>query len=104
MYGQYGAPCHGEGGRGDGPNASYLAVPPAAHADGVFMARRSDDMLFDAIAGGGVLAGRSNLMPAFGATLSQAEIRALIRYLRSLCTCQGPPWSTAGKVGVRTPQ
>jgi mono/diheme cytochrome c family protein len=36
---------------------------------------------------------RSARMPAFGATLSAAEIRALVRHIRTLCRCEGPTWS-----------
>jgi mono/diheme cytochrome c family protein len=36
---------------------------------------------------------RSPRMPAFGATLSSAEIRALVRHIRALCRCEGPAWS-----------
>jgi hypothetical protein len=36
---------------------------------------------------------RSPRMPAFGATLSAAEIRALVRHIRTLCRCEGPAWS-----------
>ena len=90
------APCHGASGNGDGPNARYLPVPPARHTDAAWMATRSDDVLYDAIAGGGAVMGKSPRMPPFGATLSPAELRALVGYLRTLCACQGPAWSRDG--------
>lgn len=93
LYTRYCAACHGDGGRGDGPNARYLPVKPAMHADAAFMATRSDDRLYDAIAAGGYPLGRSSMMPAFGETLSRTEIRLLVRHLRTLCACAGPPWS-----------
>jgi mono/diheme cytochrome c family protein len=93
LYGRHCAACHGERGRGDGYNARFLPVPPAAHADRYFMSRRTDDRLFDGIYGGGYVLGASARMPAFGETLSRAEIRGLVRYLRDLCRCQGPAWS-----------
>ena len=40
-------------GRGDGPNARDLPVRPTAHANATAMSARSDDVLFDTIAGGG---------------------------------------------------
>jgi mono/diheme cytochrome c family protein len=58
------------------------------------MSRRPDDALFDAIAAGGLVMNRSNRMPAFGETLTREEIRSLVRYLRTLCRCAGPSWST----------
>jgi mono/diheme cytochrome c family protein len=60
------------------------------------MSVRSDDALFDAIAGGGAVMGKSARMPAFGATLAPAEIRSLVAYIRTLCACRGPAWSTDG--------
>jgi len=96
VYAKFCAACHGERGRGDGYNAPFLPVPPAAHADREAMGRRSDDRLFDAVAAGGYVVNGSNRMPAFGLTLSAGEIRGLVRYIRDLCGCQGPAWSRAG--------
>lgn len=98
LYRRFCAPCHGAQGRGDGPNATHLPVPPAVHADSAFMARRTDDRLFDAIYAGGYPLGRSATMPAFGATLSRDEIWALVGYLRALCRCTPPAWATDGEV------
>src|SRR5258705_13731655 len=88
-------------GNGDGPNARYLPVPPAVHASAARMSLRPDDALFDAIAGGGAIMGKSPRMPAFGATLSPPEIRSLVAYIRALCACQGPAWSRDGSVRCR---
>ena len=94
LYARWCAACHGPSGRGDGPNARYLPTRPAIHASAAQMGARSDDALFDAIAGGGWVMGKSPRMPAFGETLSAAEIRSLVRYIRTLCACEGPAWST----------
>jgi mono/diheme cytochrome c family protein len=96
LYGRYCTPCHGAQGRGDGPNAAHLPVRPAAHAAVPFMSRRSDDRLFDAIYAGGYPLGRSVAMPAYGETLTSAEIWSLVRYLRQLCRCSGPAWAADG--------
>jgi mono/diheme cytochrome c family protein len=93
LYARSCAACHGTEGRGDGPNAQYLVVRPTAHASAEAMAQRSDDALFDTIFAGGYIMNRSNLMPPFGATLTHEEIRGLVAYIRTLCKCQGPPWS-----------
>lgn len=95
-YQKWCASCHGTSGGGDGPNARYLAVPPAMHSSADQMSRRSDDALFDAIAGGGTVMGKSARMPPFGGTLTSAEIRALVAYIRALCACRGPAWSLDG--------
>jgi mono/diheme cytochrome c family protein len=92
-YARWCAPCHGAGGQGDGPNAPFLPVPPTRHADGAYMSARPDDALYDAVAAGGAVMGRSPRMPGFGATLTPEEIRGLVGYLRVLCRCQGPDWS-----------
>ena len=93
LYAQNCAACHGERGKGDGPNARYLPIRPAVHADPVMMSARSDDRLFDAVYGGGYPLGRSAMMPAFGATFTRAEIWLLVRHMRALCRCEGPAWS-----------
>lgn len=85
--------CHGARGDGNGPNAKFLPVAPAVHSSAQRMSVRSDDALFDAIAGGGAIMGMSPRMPAFGETLSTSQIRALVSYIRTLCQCQGPAWS-----------
>lgn len=97
LYRKWCASCHGALGNGEGPNASYLPRRPAVHAGKVEMGKRSDDALFDAIAGGGIVMGKSARMPAFGATLTSTEIRQLVRYIRTLCACEGPAWSTDGR-------
>jgi mono/diheme cytochrome c family protein len=93
LYVRLCASCHGTSGKGDGPNASNLPVKPAVHSSGDAMSARPDDSLFDTIASGGAVMNRSPRMPAFGATLSAAEIRALVRHIRTLCRCEGPAWS-----------
>ena len=92
-YARFCASCHGVSGQGSGPNAKYLPAKPAIHSSAARMSARSDDALFDAISGGGLVMGRSARMPAFGATLSPSEIRALVGYIRTLCACKGPAWS-----------
>jgi mono/diheme cytochrome c family protein len=92
LYGTYCAQCHGVGGRGDGYNARFLPTPPAVHADAGYMSRRADDTEFDGIYAGGAVLNRSVRMPAFGETLARGEITGLVRYIRQLCRCTGPPW------------
>jgi len=97
LYAKWCANCHGATGLGDGPDARRLPVAPARHADAAQMRQRPDDSLFDVIAVGGPPYGRSARMPAFGGTLSVAEIRALVAHIRTLCGCQGPAWSRRGE-------
>ena len=95
-YVRFCAACHGDRGEGDGSNAANLPVRPARHADARTMSLRPDDSLYDAIAGGGWIMGKSARMPPFGATLAPDDIRGLVAYIRSLCQCQGPEWSRDG--------
>lgn len=96
LYLRWCAACHGSSGNGDGINAPQLTVRPARHSDAGVMSSRSDDALYDTIAGGGSIMNRSPRMPAFGETLSPTEIRALVAYIRELCDCEGPLWSRDG--------
>lgn len=96
LYAQWCAGCHGVTGNGDGPNAKRLPVAPAKHSDATAMRARSDDALFDTIEAGGAIMNRSHRMPAFGGSLNTVQIRALVGYIRTLCQCEGPPWSRDG--------
>jgi mono/diheme cytochrome c family protein len=95
LYARHCAACHGPTGDGDGFNARFLVATPTAHSDSLYMSTRSDDALFDAIAGGGYFMNRSSRMPAFRELLDRGSIRALVRHLRRLCRCEGPSWSRA---------
>ena len=91
------APCHGEDGGGDGFNAPFLPVAPQVHRDGELMSLRPDDALYDGVHGGGRIMGKSHRMPAFGPSLDDAGVRAAVAYMRRLCDCTGPAWSTDGR-------
>jgi mono/diheme cytochrome c family protein len=93
LYAKWCAACHGATGKGDGPNAANLPVKPAVHSSREAMSARPDDSLFDTIASGGAVMNRSPRMPPFGGTLHAAEIRELVRHIRTLCQCEGPSWS-----------
>jgi mono/diheme cytochrome c family protein len=85
--------CHGLDGRGTGFNAGFLPQAPTPHADGAYMSGQPDDTLYDGVAAGGAILNKSHFMPAWGQTLSPAEIKNLVTYMRGLCQCQGPGWS-----------
>jgi mono/diheme cytochrome c family protein len=76
------ATCHGLDGRGSWRAALFL-VRPGNLADGERLGQRSDQYLFHIIKHGGSPIGRPG-MPAFGATISDAEIEELVRYVRGL--------------------
>jgi mono/diheme cytochrome c family protein len=90
------AACHGPEGQGNGFNARFLSVIPTVHANAAYLATRPDDTLYDGIHAGGSILNKSHLMPPWGETLAPQQIRDLVGYLRTLCRCQGPPWSLDG--------
>jgi mono/diheme cytochrome c family protein len=77
--------CHGVGGKGDGPSAQGLEPKPADFTNCKAMTKDSDDVLFKIIKGGGQSAGRSTVMPSWGDSLSEQQIRELVKFVRSLC-------------------
>jgi mono/diheme cytochrome c family protein len=84
VYAMYCTPCHGTTGNGDGPMAAMLDPKPARHSDRTHMRTLSDDYLFRIIKEGGPALGKSPMMTAWGGTLSDAQIRDLVAYIRAL--------------------
>ena len=97
LYLRHCAACHGVTGRSDGFNALNLPVLPTVHSSAELMVRRPDDTLFDGIHAGAYVLDGSPRMPPFGEMLSAGQIRALVGYIRELCSCQGPDWSRDGE-------
>ncbi len=88
-YEFYCAQCHGLDGRGDGPNATESQpVDPRNHRSPYDMGKLTDADIMDAIRDGGSATNKSTLMPPFGKTLTEKEIRDLKDYLRQLCRCK----------------
>ncbi len=85
LYRVYCTQCHGVGGDGKGVNAAALSVQPRDHTATGEMSARTDEDLFKAIKGGGKAVNKSVLMPNWDANLSDADIHALVAYLRELC-------------------
>jgi mono/diheme cytochrome c family protein len=76
------AECHGTDGRGSWRALLFL-TRPGDLTDASRLSQRSDAYLFDLIKHGGAPFGRPG-MPAFGYHLSDADIAALVQYVRSL--------------------
>jgi cytochrome c553 len=83
-YVTYCAPCHGERGEGDGPLSPLLEPRPPRHSDAAYMQKLSDDYLLRLLKEGGPAVGRSALMGEWGRTLSDAQLRELIEFIRTL--------------------
>jgi mono/diheme cytochrome c family protein len=77
LFQQNCASCHGEGGQGDGLQASGFRVPDLTNQG--FMASKSANDLYQAIS-----QGVGEQMPAYSEKLSETERWALAEYIRSL--------------------
>jgi len=76
--------CHGDQGRGDGPQAAGLSVPPPDLTNQSFMAQKTGEDFFQAITNG-----VSPDMPGYADQLSDDQRWAIAEYVRSL-TFAGP--------------
>lgn len=94
LYATYCSSCHGENGKGDGPASKAFAVHPGDHTNGAIMNKDSDEFLSEIISKGGGAVGKSTFMPAWGNTLNEKQISALIAYIRSIAV---PPYKSAEK-------
>jgi mono/diheme cytochrome c family protein len=82
LYQLHCATCHGARGRGDSWRARLLLLRPGNLASPA-IAALPDQYLLDLIRRGGSTFGKPG-MPSFGFVLSDAEIEALIQYVRTL--------------------
>ncbi|MBI5280628.1 MAG: cytochrome c [Candidatus Solibacter usitatus] len=84
LFEHYCVVCHGASGEGDGFNAFNLRPKPRDLTDQAVMLSIADQQLAEAISRGGRERGKSNLMPPWGHTLNERQIRYLVAYLRTL--------------------
>ncbi len=76
LYAKNCATCHGKDGQGKTVKGKFKHVPNLTEAD--WQERKSDEHLFNSIQNG------RDKMPAFGKKFSEAEINALVAYVRKL--------------------
>jgi mono/diheme cytochrome c family protein len=81
LYYAFCAECHGVDGRGSWRAALFLLRP--GELTDAAVRSHSDTYLFDIIKHGGAPIGRPG-MPAFGAQLSDADIKAVVAYVHTL--------------------
>ncbi len=94
IYRHYCQICHGEEGKGDGPNSSFLQTQPRDFTNVRFWQPANDQhfyLRFRAVAEGGGSVGKSVLMPAWGHTLTDRQIRDVIVFLRAFARQTEPP-------------
>ncbi|HYO64366.1 MAG TPA: c-type cytochrome [Pyrinomonadaceae bacterium] len=77
LYSKHCATCHGKDGRAGTFKARFNRARDLT--DAAWQAEAGDERLFNSIAGG-----RGRRMPAFRKKLSEAEMEALVRFVRTL--------------------
>jgi mono/diheme cytochrome c family protein len=78
------ATCHGHGGKGDGPASIVLDPKPADFTAADFWTSRTEGGMKKVIREGGAASGKSPVMPAWGASLTAAQVDELVVYMKSL--------------------
>jgi cytochrome c oxidase cbb3-type subunit III len=90
VYQHYCQICHGETGKGDGFNSGNLAQPPHDFTDVNFWRQTTDERVYYAVAQGGPSVGKSVLMPAWGHTLTERQLRDVIVFIRAFAASEKP--------------
>src|SRR3989440_6249902 len=91
LYQAWCSKCHGTDGRGRAAASTRLAVPPADLQECQASTAEPEARWIGIVTQGGAAFGLSLDMPAFGEAGTPAQIRAVVRYARSLCGDSGWP-------------
>jgi cytochrome c oxidase cbb3-type subunit III len=83
VYRHYCQICHGEKGKADGFNSANLERPPRDLTDPKFWQQTTGERTYYAVSEGGLSVGKSVLMPAWGHTLTERQIRDVITFIRA---------------------
>ena len=75
-------PCHGPGGKGDGPSAATLNPPPRDHTNPELMEKLTDRKIGQTVQQGGIISGYPN-MPS-SPHIRGDDLVALVAFVRSL--------------------
>ncbi len=96
--------CHADATPAGPSNRSNLNPQPPLMNDGAALNGESDEFFQNIITLGGSAVGKSAMMPPYGRTLTQDEIRAIIAYTRSIAVPRylpsarpGPSYSGKGE-------
>jgi mono/diheme cytochrome c family protein len=90
--------CHADSTPAGPSNRSNVTPTPALFNDGSLLNSQSDDFLQNIITLGGSALGKSAMMPPYGKTLSQGDIRSLIAFARAIAV---PPYQPAARPGPK---
>jgi cytochrome c5 len=96
LFYQYCVWCHADATPAGPSNRSNVTPSPALMNDGSVLNSESDEFMQNIITLGGSALGKSAMMPPYGQTLSQGEIRALIAYTRAIAQ---PPYQPPARPG-----
>jgi mono/diheme cytochrome c family protein len=88
--------CHADSTPAGPSNRSNLNPTPPLFNDGATINALSDEFMQNTITLGGSAMGKSALMPPWGRTLSQEEIRAVIAFARAIAQ---PPYHPPARPG-----
>jgi mono/diheme cytochrome c family protein len=91
LYAAWCKSCHGADGRGVPAASTRLEVPPADLQDCKTSTAEVEERWIGIVTKGGAAFGLSLDMPAFGDAAAPRDIRAVVRYARSLCGEDGWP-------------
>ena len=70
--------------KGNGFNSTNLAVPPRDFSNPQFWRQATDERLLLTVSKGGTAVGKSVLMPAWGRTLTDRQLRDVVAFLHTL--------------------
>lgn len=90
--------CHADSTPAGPSNRSNVTPTPPLFNDGTVLNGESDDFLQNIITLGGSAMGKSAMMPPYGKTLTQEEIRSLIAYARAIAV---PPYQPSARPGAK---
>ncbi|MGB8474784.1 MAG: cytochrome c [Candidatus Acidiferrum sp.] len=88
--------CHADSTAAGPSNRSNINPTPPLANDGAIFNPMSDELLRNSITLGGSAMGKSGMMPAWGKTLSQEDVNALIAFLRAIAQ---PPYTAPAHPG-----
>ncbi len=82
LYDKQCASCHGPQGKGDGPAGQKLKTPPGDFSK--TLKAMSDADIAKVIKEGGKAVGKAPTMPGYGKKLNDAQVQALVQYIKGL--------------------
>jgi len=90
--------CHADATPAGPSNRSNLNPTPPLFTDGETFNSLSDDFMRNTITLGGSAIGKSAIMPPWGQTLTQDEIRAVLAYARAVAQ---PPYKASARPALQ---